>query len=145
MDPAQGPGARWGSNPEEKERKNQLENELQQRVTELEQQLKDEREARESVESQLKEIREREHAKHVEETLKARIEAGLVDEIEQERERLTAKTEEGLNELLQDALKLASKQKPREATPKAKYTAPSSELKAVIEDTRQRLFGRRSE
>ena len=86
----------------------------------------------------------REHAELVEETLEARIEAGLVEDVEQERERLAAKTE-GLHELIQDALKVAAKQKLREATPKAKYTGPSSELKTIIENTRQRLFGRRSE
>ena len=145
QDPAQGPGAQIGSNPEEKERKNQLDNELQQRVTELEQQLKDERKARENVENQLIEIQAREHAELVEETLEARIEAGLVEETDQERERLTAKTDEGLHELIQDALKVATKQKARETTPKAKYTGPSSELKTIIENTRQRLFGRRNE
>ena len=143
-DPAQGPGAHPGSNPEEEERKKQLENELQQRVTELEQQLVDERKARESVESQLTEIQAREHAELVEETLTARLEAGLVEDMEQERERLTARTGEGLRELTTDARKVTAKLQQREAAPKAKYAGSSSEMKTVIEDTRQRLFGRRN-
>ncbi len=143
-DPAQGPGAHAGSNPEEEERKKQLENELQQRVTELEQQLVDERKAREAVESQLTEIQAREHAELVEETLTARVEAGLVEDTEQERERLTARTGEDLREITQDARKVTAKLQQREAAPKAKYTGPSSELKTVIEDTRLRLFGRRN-
>jgi hypothetical protein len=143
-DPAQGPGAHAGSNPEEEERKKRLENELQQRVTELEQQLADERKARESVESQLTDIQAREHAELVEETLTARAEAGLVDDTGQERERLTARTGEDLRELTQDARKVTAKLQQKEAAPKAKYTGPSSELKTVIEDTRLRLFGRRN-
>ena len=143
-DPAQGPGAHAGSNPEEEERKKQLENELQQRVTELEQQLVDERKARESVESQLTEIQAREHAELVEETLTARVEAGLVEDMEQERERLTARTGEGLREIAQDARKVTAKLQQREAVPKAKYAGSSSEMKTTIEDTRLRLFGRRN-
>jgi hypothetical protein len=141
VDPAQGPGAQAGSNPEEEWR---MEEELQQRVTELEQQLVDERKARELVESQLTEIQAREHAELVEETLTARAEAGLVDDMERERGRLTARADEDLREIAQDARRVTAKLRQREAAPKAKYTGPSSELKTVIEDTRQRLFGRRN-
>jgi len=122
-----------------------MENELQHRVTELEQQLVDERKARELVEAQLTEIQAREHAELVEETLTARAEAGLVEDAEQERERLTARAGEDLSELTQDARKVTAKLQQREAAPKAKYTGQSNELKTVIEETRQRLFGRRRE
>jgi hypothetical protein len=144
QDPAQGPGAHQGPNPEEKERKRRMENELQQRVTLLERQLRDERKAKEQVESQLTVIRAREHAQLVEEVLEARLEAGLVDDVETERARLTAKSEDDLHELQRDAIKAAAGREAREAAPKAKYTVHGGGLATAMEDARMRLFGRRN-
>jgi len=140
-DPAQGPGAQGGSNPEEEERKNEMEDELQQRVTELEQQLTDEKKAREDAETRVSELEARQHAEIVESVLEARAEAGLLEDIEEERERFTGYPEDALQQMKTDAVKAAKVQVKTE--PKAKYAGPSDDLKAAIEDTRMRLFGRR--
>jgi hypothetical protein len=142
-DPAQGPGAHGGSNPEEEERKKKLSEELQQRVTELEQQLTDEKKAREDAETRVTELEARQHAEIVESVLEARAEAGLLGDIEEERERFTGYSEDALQQMKADAAKAAKTQAKTE--PKAKYAGPSDDLKAAIEDTRMRLFGRRDE
>ena len=139
-DPAQGPGAHRGSNPEEEERK-KMENELQQRVTELEQQLTDEKKAREDAETRVSELEARQHAEIVESVLEARAEAGLLGDVEEERERFTGYPEDALQQMKADAVKAAKAQTKTE--PKAKYAEPSDELKTAMEDTRKRLFGRR--
>jgi len=140
QDPAQGPGAQMGSNPEGEERK-KMDNELQQRVTELEQQLIDEKKAREDAETRVTELEARQHAEIVESVLEARAEAGLLGDIEEERERFTGYPEDALKQMKADAVKAAKTQIKTE--PKAKYAGPSDELKTAIEDTRMRLFGRR--
>jgi len=139
-DPAQGPGAHRGSNPEGEERK-KMENELQQRVTELEQQLTDEKKAREDAETRVSELEARQHAEIVESVLEARAAAGLLGNIEEERERFTGYPEDALQQMKADAVKAAKAQTKTE--PKAKYAGPSDELKTAMEDTRMRLFGRR--
>ena len=143
QDPAQGPGAQVGSNPEEEERKKQLSEELQQRVTELEQQLEDERNVRETADARVTELEARQHAEIVESVLEARSEAGLVTDIEAERERFTEYPEDALLQMKADAVK-AAKAQASKGEPKAKYAGASDELKTAIEDTRQRLFGRRN-
>lgn len=142
QDPAQGPGAHGGSNPEEEERKKQLSEELQQRVTELEQQLTDEKKARENAEGRVTELEARQRAEIVESVLEARAAAGLLGDIEAERERFTGYPEDALQQMKADAVKAAKAQTKTE--PKAKYAGPSDSLKTAIEDTRQRLFGRRN-
>jgi len=142
QDPAQGPGAQTGSNPEEEERKKQLSEELQQRVTELEQQLTDEKKAREDAETRVSELEARQHAEIVESVLEARAEAGLLGDIEEERERFTGYPEDALKQMKADAVKAAKAQASR-SEPKAKYAGPSDDLKTAMEDTRMRLFGRR--
>jgi hypothetical protein len=144
QDPVQGPGAKDGSNPVEEMRKNQLENELQAKIDNLEEKLSEERSAREAVEAHLAEIRAREHEKHVVETLHARIEAGLVDDAEQEKTRLDAKEDSDLHELVQDAHRVIAKLQSKEAAPKAKYTGVSNEFTSAVDEAKQRLFGRRA-
>ena len=143
QDPAQGPGAQTGSNPEEEKRKKQMDEALQQRVTELEQQLEDETKARENAEERVTELEAKQHAEIVESVLEARAAASLVSDIEAERERFTGYPEDALTQMKADAVKAAKAQASR-AEPKAKYAGRSDELKTAIEDARQRLFGRRN-
>ena len=97
-----------------------------------------------SLEGQLNEIQSAKHKQLVEETLAARQKAELVDEAEKERERLEAKTDMELTDLKDDAEKIAAKLKQRSESPKAKNShGNGDELKAAIEETRARLFGRR--
>lgn len=143
QDPAQGPGAHSGSNPDEKERKNQLDSDLQQRVTQLEQQLTDETKAREAADERVTELETKIHAEIVESVIEARSKAGLVTDADAEREMLSGQPEAILLQLEADAVKTA-KMLATKTEPKAKYAGHSDELKTTIEDTRQRLFGRRN-
>ncbi|MCK4317675.1 hypothetical protein KAW53_02835, partial [Candidatus Bathyarchaeota archaeon] len=139
----QGPGAQQGSNPEEKERKKQVDNELQQRVTQLENQLKDETKAREAADERVTELEAKIHAEIVDRVLEARSKAGLVTDVDAEREMLSGQPEVILLQLEADAVKTAKRLATR-TDPKAKYAGHSDELKTAIEDARQRLFGRRN-
>jgi len=143
QDSAQGPGAHGGSNPEEKERKNQLDNELQERVTQLENQIKDETKAREAADERVTELEAKIHAEIVDRVLEARSKAGLVTDVDAEREMLSGQPEAILLQLEADAVKTAKRLATR-TDPKAKYAGHSDELKTAIEDARQRLFGRRN-
>jgi len=142
-DPAQGPGAQTGSNPEENERKKQMSDELQQRVTQLEQQLNDETKAREAADERVTELEAKIHAEIVDSVLEARSKAGLVTDADAEREMLSGQPEAVLLQLEADAVKTAKRLATR-TDPKAKYAGHSDELKTAIEDARQRLFGRRN-
>ncbi|MCW4050407.1 MAG: hypothetical protein NWE89_11805 [Candidatus Bathyarchaeota archaeon] len=156
MDPAQGPGARLCSNPEEEEEK-MSENEeykeqireLEEQNRELEQQLTEKGELETQVtelKSQLSEIQETQHKRLVEETLEARMKTELVDDAEKEREYLSAKTDEELEGLQKDAVKVASVLLARESPPKSRYTASDVDgLKTAMDETRLRLFGRKTE
>lgn len=97
-----------------------------------------------SLEDQLTTIQSSQHRQLVEATLTARQTAELVEDTEQERTRLEAKTDEELTDLKADAEKITAKLKQRNESPKAKNTGNGDELKAAIEDTRARLFGRRN-
>ena len=120
-----------------------MSDELQQRVTQLEQQLNDETKARETADERVTELEAKIHAEIVERVLEARSKAGLVTDADAEREMLSGQPEAVLLQLEADAIKTAKRLATR-TDPKAKYAGHSDELKTAIEDARQRLFGRRN-
>lgn len=139
VDQAQGPGAPMGSNPDE-ERKKHME-----KVMEENQQLKAHAQEQQTritqLETQLNELQEKRRNDLLDETVKARVKAGLVTDQAKERERLANLDEEPLKILAEDAHKAYTRQGGQ--PPKARYTAQGDELQAAIEDTRMRLFGHR--
>lgn len=127
--------------PLEEERRKMKQEELQSRVNELEQQLSNERQARMEVESNLTAIQADRHTEHVEKTLKARRQAGLVPDAEAERGRLKGYTVDVLKDMQTDAERI-TRTRSGIGHPKARNSgAQGGELKAAIEDARRRLFG----
>lgn len=133
-------------NPMEEERRKKLETQkLQERITQLEQQLTQETKAKEEAEEKLGQLNAARHAENVDATLQARAEAGLARDPDAERERLNEYGEEFLAQLKADAEKIIEAQSRHPAAPKAKNAPGGTDLEAAMEDTRERLFGHRRE
>ncbi len=138
----QASGSPTPTNPATNQKENQMTQETQEtRISQLEQQLSDEKKLRENLETQLNEILAKQHTKQVEETLQARTHANLVTDPATEQELLNQYSEEFLNQLKTDALKITETQP---NPPKTKnHQANATELQEAIETTRTKLFGPR--
>ena len=135
-DQAQGPGAQPGSNPEEEWKMERTEEENQR----LKAQTQEQQTRIAELEAQLRGLQEKQRGELLDQTVKARLRAGLAADQAKERDRLTKLDDEPLRILLEDAQKASTRQA---GQPKAQYTAGGDELQAAIEDTRMRLFGHR--
>jgi uncharacterized protein YlaN (UPF0358 family) len=132
-------------NPISNQRKKPMTQEnLQERITQLEQQLSDEKKIRENLQTQLNNIQTRRHNELVDETLQARSQANLVNDPTEERKRLTEYSEDFLIQLKKDAKKIAETITQQMGAPKTKNDGPNpTEIQAAIETTRTKLFGTR--
>jgi len=108
----------------------------------------------EEEDPKVKELRERietmeaeRHQEIVNDTIEARVKAGLVKDRQEEAERLEDLDDKTLILLAEDAGKVAEKLAKASSTgPKTKYTATSkSAFDEAVEETRERLFGHRKE
>jgi len=134
-------------NPTQEERKKEMETEqLQEKITDLGQQLTEEKEAREQVESELGLLKEERHSEIVDQVLEARKQAALVPDPEAERETLAAYNDKFLAQLNTDAQRIIKAQGNQPGQPKAKNRGVTQDaLKAAMDEARVRLFGFRSE
>lgn len=134
-------------NPTQDMRKKEMETEqLQEKITDLEQHLSEEKQAREQAESELSQLKEEQHSETVNQVLEARKQANLVPDPEAELKTLAAYSDEFLAQLSVDAQRIIQAQANQPGQPKAKNQgATQHELKAAMDETRVRLFGIRSE
>jgi len=130
-------------NPEGKERKKEMEAELEQLRTELESVKAENAQLREK----LQRIEAERHQENLDRAVEARVKAGLVRDREAEADRIRDLDDGVLVLLAEDAEGVVERlAKATPTGPKAKYTPKDKNaFEAAVEDARERLFGHRRE